>query len=81
MPRRVAIRLPKMGMTAEEAILSEWLVSDGATATEGEVLYRMETDKVETDIDAPATGVVRWTAALGETYPVGTEIGEILVED
>ena len=67
-------------MTTEEATPSEWLVPDGGAAVEGEVLYHVETEKVETDIDAPATGTVRWSAAIGETYPVGTQIGEIVLD-
>ena len=73
----VPVRLPKLAMTTEEATPTEWLV---AAATEGEVLYRVETEKVENDIDSPATGTVRWTATVGETYPVGTQIGEIITD-
>lgn len=73
----VPVRLPKLAMTTEEATPTAWLVPDGGTVSEGEVLYTLETDKVENDIEAPATGMVRWSATLGETYPVGTQIGEI----
>jgi pyruvate/2-oxoglutarate dehydrogenase complex dihydrolipoamide acyltransferase (E2) component len=78
--RSVPVRLPKLAMTTEEATLTEWLVPDGGVVNEGDELYRLETDKVESDIEAPATGTVRWTATIGETYPVGTQIGEIVVE-
>jgi pyruvate/2-oxoglutarate dehydrogenase complex dihydrolipoamide acyltransferase (E2) component len=37
--------------------------------------------KVVVEIEAPATGTVHWTASLGETYPVGTQIGEIVVAE
>lgn len=80
MAHTVPIRLPKLAMTTEEAKPTVWLVEDGERATEGAPLYRVETEKVETEIDAAATGVVHWTATLLETYPVGTEIGEIVVE-
>ncbi len=76
----VPVRLPKLAMTTEEATPTEWLVADGGAVVEGEVLYRLETDKVENDIESPATGTVRWTATLGETYPVGTQIGEIVLD-
>ena len=76
----VPVRLPKLAMTTEEATPTEWLVPDGGAVAEGEVLYRIETEKVENDIDSPATGTVRWTATIGETYPVGTQIGEIITD-
>lgn len=74
----VPIRLPKLAMTTEEATFVEGLVPDGGVVQEGEALYRLETDKVESEIAAPASGTVRWTLPAGETYPVGTQIGEIL---
>jgi pyruvate/2-oxoglutarate dehydrogenase complex dihydrolipoamide acyltransferase (E2) component len=77
----VPIRIPKLAMTTEQATLTEWLIPDGVRAVEGTALYVMETDKVETEIDAAATGVVHWKATLLETYPVGTEIGEIIVDE
>jgi pyruvate/2-oxoglutarate dehydrogenase complex dihydrolipoamide acyltransferase (E2) component len=76
----VPVRLPKLAMTTEEATPTEWLVPDGGATVEGEALYRLETDKVDNDIESPATGTVRWTATIGETYPVGTQIGEIIVD-
>ena len=78
--RAVPVRLPKLAMTTEEATPTEWLVPDGGATVEGEALYRLETDKVDNDIESPATGTVRWTAKIGETYPVGTQIGEIIVD-
>jgi pyruvate/2-oxoglutarate dehydrogenase complex dihydrolipoamide acyltransferase (E2) component len=81
MSRGVPIRLPKLAMTTEEATLIAWLIPDGERAIEGTALYVLETDKVETEIDAAATGAVHWKATLLETYPVGTEIGEIVVDE
>ena len=69
--------IPRLGMTMTEATLLEWVVADGGAVTAGEVLYRIETDKVETDCEATTSGTVRHTAEPGEVYPVGTVIGEI----
>lgn len=71
------ISIPKLGWTMEEGTLTEWLVEDGAPVTAGEPLYLLETDKVENEIEAPATGLLRQAATAGEVYPVGTEIGTI----
>jgi pyruvate/2-oxoglutarate dehydrogenase complex dihydrolipoamide acyltransferase (E2) component len=71
------VNIPKLGWTMEEGILTEWLVADGASVTQGDPLYILESDKVENEIAAPASGVLRRTAEAGESYPVGTEIGTI----
>ena len=72
------IVIPRLGMTMTEATLLEWAVPDGATVTAGEVLYRIETDKVETDCEAATSGTVRQTAEPGGVHPVGAVIGEIV---
>jgi pyruvate/2-oxoglutarate dehydrogenase complex dihydrolipoamide acyltransferase (E2) component len=71
------ISIPKLGVSMSEGTLVEWLVADGATVQAGAPLYRIETDKVENEIEAPVSGVVRQTGAEGETYEVGTQIGTI----
>ena len=63
--------MPKPGDAITEAIVIELHVVDGESVTEGEPLYTIETDKVEMEIEAPASGTVRWTAEKGETYDVG----------
>lgn len=60
-----------------EGTLVEWLVADGDTVQPGDILYRIETDKVENEIEAPVAGVVHLTGEEGETYDVGTQIGSI----
>ena len=60
-----------------EGTLQQWLVDDGAEATEGEPLYLLEMDKVEQEILSPMTGVLRHVGEPGEVYEVGALIGEI----
>jgi 2-oxoglutarate dehydrogenase E2 component (dihydrolipoamide succinyltransferase) len=67
----VEVRMPKPGDAITEAILVDVHVADGQQVAEGEVLYTLETDKVEMEVTAPATGTVRWHAEAGETYDVG----------
>ena len=71
------ISIPKLGVSMTEGTLVEWLVADGDAVTPGDVLYRIETDKVENEIEAPVAGVVHITGEEGETYEVGTQIGTI----
>jgi pyruvate/2-oxoglutarate dehydrogenase complex dihydrolipoamide acyltransferase (E2) component len=60
-----------------EGTLVEWLVRDGQSVQAGDVLYRIETDKVENDIEAPVGGTIRITGVAGDTYDVGVQIGSI----
>ena len=67
-------------MAVSEATLVELLVGDGQLVGEGEPLFVIETEKVETEIDAGASGRIRWTGAPGTVYAIGAEIGTITKE-
>ena len=71
------IILPKIGFSMTEGVLAEWLVEDGATISEGQPLYSIESDKSTNEVEAPASGTVRITGVPGETYEVGAIIGTI----
>ena len=73
----IEFRMPKPGDAITEAILLSIFVADGERVEEGAPLYVLETDKVEMEIPAPCAGVVRWSAAEGETYDVGALLGVI----
>lgn len=68
------LRMPKPGDAITEALLCEFYLSPGEQVIEGTALYRIETDKVEMDIDSPATGIFRPLVEAGNEYPVGTLI-------
>lgn len=71
------LHLPKLGVSMTEATISAWAEDDGALVKDGQVLYTIETDKVESDIEAPATGVLRHRASVGDTLAVGDIVGVI----
>ena len=71
------ILLPKIGFSMNEGQIAEWLAEDGAQVTEGQPLSALEADKSTNEVEAPATGILRITAELGETYEVGTVLGYI----
>jgi pyruvate/2-oxoglutarate dehydrogenase complex dihydrolipoamide acyltransferase (E2) component len=72
------VLLPKIGFAMNEGVLARWLVEDGATVTAGQPLYEMESEKSIQEVEAPASGTLRIMAAIGETYAVGTVLGEIV---
>lgn len=71
------IRIPKIGMSATELTLAEWMFADGEQVNAGDTIYTVETDKTTQEIEAQASGTLRVTGVEGETYPVGTLIGTI----
>jgi pyruvate dehydrogenase E2 component (dihydrolipoamide acetyltransferase) len=72
------INVPKLGTTMTEATLIEWVKGDGASVEAGDVVCRIETDKVEQEIEAPVPGVLRTKAQEGELYQVGDPLAEII---
>ncbi|MGC1416996.1 MAG: lipoyl domain-containing protein [Candidatus Acidiferrum sp.] len=71
------LKIPKLGMSMNEATIVEWLVADGDSVQEGQPLYLLETDKTENEVPSPVAGVIRLIGVVDETYEVGTVIAEI----
>ncbi|OBK82126.1 dihydrolipoamide acyltransferase [Mycobacterium sp. 1164985.4] len=69
--------MPKPGDAITEAEVTQLYVADRESATEGDPLYAIATDKVEMDIEAPASGVVAWKVEVGGTYDVGELVAVI----
>ena len=72
------LTIPRLEMAMTEGVLAEWLVADGAQVNEGDPIYVLETGKAVQEVQAPVSGRLMQKAQAGETYPVGTDIGEIL---
>ena len=59
----VAVHLPKIGMTMEDAVLTRWLVPDGATVTAGSSIFEMDIEKVLQDVEAESAGTLHHLVA------------------
>ena len=72
------IKLPKLGDTADSVLIIEWGVTVGGRVAEGDVLLRVETDKVEADVPSPVGGVLRETLVEpGDEVPTGAPLARI----
>lgn len=70
--------MPKMGESITEGTILKWLVSIGDTVTKDETILEISTDKVDSEIPAPASGIILTLVAQeGETVDVGAVIAEI----
>lgn len=74
----VEIKIPQIGFSMQEGTLVEWLVPDGGQVQEGAPLYTLELDKAVQEVTSPAAGKLKVHAAVGQVYPVGALIGEIV---
>lgn len=75
MPRE--IYLVKVGMTMTEGLVSEWFIADGAEVKKGEMIYALETEKVNLDVDAEADGTVKHLVEVGVMLEPGDVVGYI----
>ncbi|HTZ22633.1 MAG TPA: lipoyl domain-containing protein [Streptosporangiaceae bacterium] len=71
------LKIPKLGMSMNEATIVQWLVADGDAVQVGQPLYLLETDKTENEVPSPVAGVIKLIGVVDETYEVGTVIAEI----
>lgn len=70
--------MPKLGLTMEEGTILEWLVADGTEVEADQPVLIVETDKVQTEVNAPAAGRLQHVGAVGSTYLCGERIGWLL---
>lgn len=62
----------------QDAVLIRWLKDIGTPVVKGEPLAEFETDKVEVELEAPASGILtRVFAEEDDTIDVGAVIAEI----
>jgi 2-oxoglutarate dehydrogenase E2 component (dihydrolipoamide succinyltransferase) len=72
---RMNIVLPAMGEGVIEATINKWLVAEGATVKEDDPLVEVATDKVDSEVPAPAAGTI---VSIMATEGSVVRIGEII---
>ena len=78
----IEVLLPSMGEGVAEATVVKWLKKPGEAVNKDEPLLEVSTDKVDTEIPAPASGTLLKTNALeGATVEVNQTIGWIGPKD
>jgi 2-oxoisovalerate dehydrogenase E2 component (dihydrolipoyl transacylase) len=67
------IKMPQLGESVTEGTVGRWLKQPGERVEQYEALLEVTTDKVDTEVPAPATGIVRQIVVPeGQTVRVGT---------
>ncbi len=76
------LTMPKLGMTMDEGTVHAWFKQEGDAVREGEPLLSVLTDKIDIEVDAPVSGIVRKIfVGEGETVPINTPIAIIADAD
>ena len=74
----VSVQMPALGESVTEGTVTRWLKQEGDTVVADEPLVEVSTDKVDTEIPAPASGVLtKIVAHEDDTVPVGGELAII----
>jgi pyruvate dehydrogenase E2 component (dihydrolipoamide acetyltransferase) len=77
----IDVVMPQMGVSVSEGTITKWLKSEGETVEADEALLEISTDKVDTEVPSPASGIVRQIVVPeGETVEVGTKLAVIAPE-
>ena len=77
----VSVTMPRLGESVTEGTVTRWLKKEGESVQADEPLLEVSTDKVDTEIPAPASGVLTSIkVSEDETVDVGTELAVIDAE-
>jgi pyruvate dehydrogenase E2 component (dihydrolipoyllysine-residue acetyltransferase) len=77
----IEVVMPQMGVSVSEGTIVKWLKAEGETIEADQPLLEISTDKVDTEVPSPGTGVVaKILVHEGETVDVGTKLAEIAPE-
>jgi len=74
----IEIKVPPLGESLVDAVVGQWLKSEGDEISRGETILELETDKVNLDVAAEDDGVLGSIAKQeGETVTVGEVLGTL----
>src|SRR5215210_1341896 len=77
----VDVVMPQMGVSVSEGTVTRWLKQEGEPIEADEPLLEISTDKVDTEVPSPGSGVLaRILVPEGETVEVGTKLATIAPE-
>src|SRR5215213_956764 len=74
----IDVVMPQMGVSVSEGTITKWLKNEGEEIAADESLLEISTDKVDTEVPSPGSGVVlQILVQEGQTVDVGTKLAVI----
>src|SRR5205085_3783000 len=74
----VSVSMPQLGESVTEGTVTRWLKKEGERVEVDEPLLEVSTDKVDTEIPSPASGILRGISVdEDETVAVGAQLATI----
>ncbi len=67
----IEIKVPPVGESISEVILSKWIKKDGDKVEMDEIIAELESDKATFELAAESAGVLKTNAAEGDTLKIG----------
>ena len=78
----IQVLMPQLGESVIEGTVAKWLIAAGQPVQQSEPLLQITTDKVDTELPAPASGILlEILVAEGQTVPKGTVLAVIGTTD
>jgi 2-oxoglutarate dehydrogenase E2 component (dihydrolipoamide succinyltransferase) len=74
---KVEIKVPSVGESVSEGVLSRWIKKTGDLVKSGDPLFELETDKASNEVPSLVAGVLTTTVAEGTTVAIGAIVGSI----
>lgn len=69
--------LPKMGESITEGTILNWLVQEGESFNEGDILVEVGTDKVDNEVPSPSAGIMlKHLCTPGDVVAIGSVIAQ-----
>lgn len=79
---KTGMKLTAVGMNMEEATIVKWFKQPGEAFKKGDPIYEIETEKVSSEVEAPADGVlIEILVEEDEDAEVGQEVCIVELEE
>ncbi len=73
--KEIEFKMPKMGESITEGTIINWLINEGDSFDEGDIILEVATDKVDNEVPAPSAGVLeKMLFQAKDVVPVGEVI-------
>jgi len=73
----INVTVPTVGESITEVTIAQWLMDDGASVNEGDLICEIESDKASFELPAETNGVLKRLAAEGDVVNIGDTIASI----